>query len=169
MSLYKQNQHNNSFKWWSHTPVWITEAELNPQCLDVHWLYWPRHDFNDWRNGCIKQQRTCLFFFHPFSFCLPVWPRCDSVACSSILFSVTIYLEDMNTKKGKRKVKINETSRGVSLWLRLFIFAFHPKQEMECNPCRIEVQPIIIMTLWCSGLLIPQYRCGMALQVDNLI
>lgn len=63
------------------------------------------------------------------------------------MFSVTIYLEDMNTKKGKRKVKINETSRGVSLWLRLFIFAFHPKQEMECDPCRIEVQPIIIMTL----------------------
>lgn len=117
----------------------------------------------------VLNNKEPVSFFHPFSFCLPVWPRCDSVACSSILFSVTIYLEDMNTKKGKRKVKINETSRGVSLWLRLFIFAFHPKQEMECNPCRIEVQPIIIMTLWCSGLLIPQYRCGMALQVDNLI
>lgn len=43
------------------------------------------------------------FFFHPFSFCLPVWPRCDSVACSSILFSVTIYLEDMNTKKKEKE------------------------------------------------------------------
>lgn len=85
--------------------------------------------------------------------------------CFQSLFILKIWIQ----KKGKRKVKINETSRGVSLWLRLFIFAFHPKQEMECDPCRIEVQPIIIMTLWCSGLLIPQYRCGMALQVDNLI
>lgn len=169
MSLYKQNQHNNSFKWWSHTPVWITEAELNPQCLDVHWLYWPRHDFNDWRNGCIKQQRTRLFFFiHFLSACQfdqgVIVLRVHRF-CFQSLFILKIWIQ----KKGKRKVKINETSRGVSLWLRLFIFAFHPKQEMECDPCRIEVQPIIIMTLWCSGLLIPQYRCGMALQVDNLI
>lgn len=58
---------------------------------------------------------------------------------------------------------------GFHCGLRLFIFAFHPKQEMECDPWLIEVQPMIIMTLWRSGLLIPQYKCGVALQVDNLI
>lgn len=85
--------HNNSFKWWPHTPVWISEAELNPSVWMFIGYIDPDMILMTGELAVLNNKAFVSFFIHFFLLqVLPTWPRCDSVACSSILFLVTIYL-----------------------------------------------------------------------------